>query len=129
MTIALWCVLVAALLPFPFTLASKWSKRFDNAKPRDYFDEAAGWRKRAHWVQLNSFEAFPIFAAGAIIAHIVAGPNMTADQLAIGFVVLRVLYGICYLTNQATLRSLVWFGAMLCAIGLFVVAARSGAPA
>ncbi|MGH8446996.1 MAG: MAPEG family protein [Solimonas sp.] len=128
MTIALWCVLIAGLLPFPFTLTAKWSKRFDNAAPRDYFDETEGWRKRAHWVQLNSFEAFPFFAAGAIVAHLVVGPNMTADGLAASFIVLRVLYGICYLTNLPTLRSLVWFGAMLCSIGLFVVAIRTGRP-
>jgi uncharacterized MAPEG superfamily protein len=124
-TTALWCVLVAALLPFPFTLAAKWSKRFSNTTPRDYFEQTGGWRKRAHWVQLNSFEAFPPFAAAVIIAHLVAGPNPTADLLAVAFIVLRVLYGACYLANQATVRSLVWTGGVACVVGLFVVAARA----
>lgn len=125
MTIALWCVLVAAFLPFSFALAAKASKRFDNATPRDYLEQSTGWRKRAHWAQLNSFEAFPPFAAAVIIAHMVAGANATADLLAIVFIVLRVLYGLCYIANQATLRSLVWFGGIACVIGLFVVAARA----
>src|SRR3546814_7254438 len=73
MTTALWCVLVAALLPFLFTGLAKASKRFDNAAPRDYFEQSTGWRKRAHWAQLNSFEAFPAFAAAVIIAQIAAG--------------------------------------------------------
>jgi uncharacterized MAPEG superfamily protein len=124
-TTALWCVLVAALLPFPFTLTAKWSKRFSNATPRDYFEQTGGWRKRAHWVQQNSFEAFPIFAAAVIIAHVVAGANATADTLAVSFIALRVLYGICYLANQATVRSLVWLASMLCVFGLFVVAGRA----
>ena len=28
-----WCVLVAALLPYPFTAAAKTSRQFDNATP------------------------------------------------------------------------------------------------
>lgn len=123
MTIALWCVLAAALLHIPFTLAAKWSGRFDNARPRAYLEQLGGWRQRAHWTQQNSFEAFPAFAAAAIISHVVAGPNATADGLALGFVALRIAYGLCYLADQATLRSIVWFGAQACMIGLFVIAA------
>lgn len=123
MTIALWCVLIATFQPFLFTLAAKSSKRFDNARPREYLEQSSGWRKRAHWAQLNTFEGFPPFAAAVIIAHVVAGPNANADLLAIAYLVLRLLFGICYIIDQATLRSLVWFGAMACTVGLFVVAA------
>lgn len=125
MTVALWCVLIAAFLPYPFTLAAKWSKRFDNAKPRVYLDSIDGWRQRAHWTQLNSFEAFPPFAAAVLVAHVVAGANATADTLAASFIVLRVLFGLCYVTDKATLRSIFWFAAQLCSIGLFIVAARA----
>lgn len=124
MTIALWCVLVAALLPFAFTIVAKTSKRFDNASPRDYLDQSSGWRKRAHWAQLNAFEAFPPFAAAVIIAHMLAGANATANLLAMAFVVLRLLHGVCYIINQATLRSIVWFGAIACVVSLFVVASH-----
>lgn len=123
MTLAYWCVLIAALLPFPFTLAAKWSKRFDNRKPREYLEATQGWRRRAHSAQLNSFEAFPAFAAAVIIAHLAQAPQNGIDLLAAAFIVLRVLYGLCYLADRASLRSLMWFGAMLCTIGLFVVAA------
>lgn len=125
MTIALWCILVAGLLHVPFTLGAKWSKRFDNARPRDYMQQLTGWRQRANWVQQNSFEAFPFFAAAVLVAHVVAGPSAAADQLAAGFIVLRIAFGVCYLADKATLRSLVWMGAQFCAIGLFVVAARA----
>ncbi len=123
MTVALWCILIAALLHLPFTLAAKWSRRFDNARPRDYMDQLDGWRKRAHWSQLNMIEAFPVFAAAVLTAHIVAGPQRSADSLAIAFVLLRLAYGVCYIVDQATLRSLMWMGALGCSVGLFIVAA------
>lgn len=125
MTIALWCVLAAAFAHVPFTLAAKWSSRFDNARPRAYFDQLTGWRQRAHWAQLNSFENFPVFAAAAIICHIVAGANATADCLALAFVALRIAFGLCYVADKATLRSLVWLAAQVCVVGLFVIAARA----
>jgi len=123
MTIALWCVLAAGLLHLPFTLAAKWSSRFDNARPREYFENLQGWRQRAHWTQLNSFEAFPLFAAAVIIAQIVGGQNSIVDQLAIAFILLRIGYGLCYLADKATLRSLFWFGATGCSLSIFFVAA------
>jgi len=125
MTVALWCILAAALLHLPFTLAAKWSRRFDNARPRDYMDQLDGWRKRAHWSQLNMLEAFPPFAAAVLVAHVVAGPQAAADGLAIAFVLLRVAYGVCYVVDQATLRSLMWMGGQACSIGLFIVAATA----
>ena len=71
MSTAYWCVLAAALLPYAFTGLAKFSgpRRYDNHAPRDYLDKLDGWRKRAHWAQLNSFEAFAPFAAGVIIAQ------------------------------------------------------------
>ncbi len=125
MTIALWCVLVAGLLHLPFTLASKWSQRFDNARPRAYQAQLSGWRQRAHWTQQNSFEAFPLFAAAVIISHVVAGASATADGLALGFIALRIAFGLSYLADRSTLRSILWFGAQACVVALFVVAARA----
>jgi uncharacterized MAPEG superfamily protein len=124
MTIAFWCVLAAALMPLAFAALAKSGKGFDNAQPRDYLAALDGWRKRANAAQLNAFEAFPVFAAAVIIAHIVhAAPQSRIDALAAAFIVLRVLYGICYIINQATLRSIMWIGAMACVIALFVVSA------
>jgi uncharacterized MAPEG superfamily protein len=124
MTLALWCVLIAALLPFPFTLASKFSKRFDNARPREYLNAATGWRGRANAVQQNAFETYPAFAAAVIIAqmlHVAAQGRI--DGIAIAYLVFRLLYGACYLADLATLRSVMWFGSIACIIGLFLVSA------
>lgn len=124
MTSALWCVLVAALLPFPFTLASKFSKRYDNARPRDYLAATTGWRQRANAVQQNAFETYPAFAAAVIIAQMLhTAAQGRIDALAIAYIVLRLLYGACYLADLAALRSATWFGSIACIVGLFVISA------
>ena len=126
MTIALWCVLAAAFLPYPFTLAAKWSRRFDNHRPRLYLENTSGWQQRAHWVQLNSFEAFPAFAAAVIINRLVLGPNAAADSVALAFIAFRITYGLLYIADWALLRSVVWFAASSCSVALFLLAASRG---
>jgi uncharacterized MAPEG superfamily protein len=94
-----------------------------NHNPREVLESLDGYRKRAHWAQLNSYEAFPPFAAGVIIAQFVQATQTSIDYLAIAFIVFRVLYGICYVRDWAALRSVVWGAGFACVIGLFVVAA------
>lgn len=127
MTIAYWCVVVAAYLPIFWTGIAKFSGPkygdAENRAPREYMERLHGWRKRAHWAQLNGFEAFPPFAAAVIIAHLQQVAQARIDQLALAFVVLRVLHGICYVMDRGFLRSAVWFGAVGCVIALFVSSA------
>jgi uncharacterized MAPEG superfamily protein len=123
MTIALWCVLAAAALPLAFTGVAKSGKGFDNHQPRDYLSGLSGWRKRANAAQLNGFEAFPPFAAAVIIAHMLHGAQPRADEIALAFIAFRLAHGICYVVDQATLRSLMWFGSVACVIALFVISA------
>ncbi len=124
MTLAYWCVLIAALLPYLLVSAAKFAGgRYDNHAPREFLDKQDGWRKRASWAQLNSFEAFPPFAAAVIIAHQLQADQATVDIIALGFVICRGLYGICYIFDKATPRSLVWALGMGCTVALFIVAA------
>jgi len=127
MTMAYWCVLVAGLLPFVWTSAAKFSGRgFPlryNHNPREFLEGLDGLRKRAHWAQLNAFEAFPFFAAGVIISHLAGASQSLINGIAIAYVVLRVLHGVFYVLDKATLRSVVWFAAQGCVIALFVSAA------
>ena len=119
MSVAYACVLAAALLPYVFTGIAKWSGDFDNREPREYLSRLSGYRQRAHWVQLNAFETFPVFAAGVLIAHQSGAPQSRIDALALAFVVARVVYGVCYLADLATLRSLVWIVSMAIAAALY----------
>lgn len=126
MTTAYWCVLAAILLPYVWTGVAKFTSGFrpqDNHNPREYLDKLQGPAKRAHWAQLNTFESVPGFMAAVIIAHLAAAPQGKIDAIAIAYVVLRLLYGILYITDQARLRSLVWAAGLGCVVALFVVAA------
>ena len=121
MTIAFWCVLAAGLLPYAATVVAKSRPGFDNANPRAWLQDQHGFRQRANSAQLNGFEAFPLFAAAVIIATYLQTPQQTVNGLAVGFLVARVLYIVCYITNKATLRTLVWFLGLLCCISLLFV--------
>lgn len=123
MTLAYYCVLVAGLLPYVATLVAKagaFSLK-DNHNPREVLERRTGVRKRAHWAQLNGFEAFPFFAAAVLIAHARGAEQGTVDGLAVAFVGARVIYLLCYLADQASLRSLFWFAGFGSAIALFFV--------
>jgi uncharacterized MAPEG superfamily protein len=124
MTTAFWCVLIAALLPYGATLAAKiGGEKFDNSNPRDWLGQQAGHRRRANAAQLNSFEAFPLFAAAVIVAHLTGAPQLRVDVLAISFVVARLCYIGFYIADIATLRSLAWFVGIGSAIAIFVAGA------
>ncbi|HMX16637.1 MAG TPA: MAPEG family protein [Rhodocyclaceae bacterium] len=123
MTIALWCILVAGLLPFVWSTLSKSGSRYDNARPR--LQEKTGWRQRADWAQQNAWEAFAPFAAAVLVAHWTHAPQGTVDLLAGLFIACRIGHGLAYLGDRPTLRSLIWTGGLLCVIGLYVSAARA----
>ena len=124
MTIAYWCVLFAALLPYVFTGIAKFSGgRYNNYTPRDSLEKLDGFRKRAHWAQLNGFEAFPLFAAGVIIAHLTAVDQSLINNLAIAFILFRVVHGVMYLLNQPLFRTLTWVAGLSCAVSLYICAA------
>jgi uncharacterized MAPEG superfamily protein len=123
MTTAYWMVLVAGLMPYWPTAVSKWRRTYDNAKPRAGLESLSPRQQRAWWAQLNAFEAFPLFAAAVIIAHLAGAAQSTVDALALAFVVLRAGYVLAYIHDWPTLRSLLWIAAIGCVVGLFVASA------
>ncbi|HSC75846.1 MAG TPA: MAPEG family protein [Pseudomonadales bacterium] len=124
LTIADWCIFAAGLVvPFIFTLYAKASKDFDNAKPREYMEHLAGARKRAYWAVQNGHETYPLFVAAVLLAERVGAAQATVNVLAGGFVVCRLVYGLMYVLDKATLRSVVWMVAMACIVGLFGLSA------
>jgi len=124
MTIALWCVLTAGLLPYVSTMIAKSKGPYNNNAPREWLQNQTGFRQRANAAQQNSFEAFPLFAAAVIIAQLLHSPHGAIDKLALAFIAARLLYIVCYVADWATLRTLVWFAGMVCVVSIFVTAAR-----
>ena len=122
MTIALWMILIAILLPVLTTGLAKWgAPGMDNNQPRVWQETLSGWRRRAEWAHRNHFEALPGFAAAVLVAHLAHAPQATANTLALLWVAFRVAYTACYITDRASLRSLMWAGAFACVIALFVI--------
>ncbi len=124
MSLAAWMVLVAALLPIVAAGIGKWgAPGFDNHHPRQWMAGLTGWRARAMAAQSNSHEVFPPFAAAVIIAQIAGAPQVRLDTLAVTFIVLRLIYILCYLRDLATLRSVAWTAGLLCTVLIFLSAA------
>jgi uncharacterized MAPEG superfamily protein len=124
MTIAYWCVLVAGLLPYVATAFAKiGGERYTNRYPRAWLDKQQGFRARANSAQANGFEAFPLFAAAVVVAHLAHAPQGRIDLLALIFIVARVAYTLCYLVDWHWARSSVWLIGLLATLGLFIAAA------
>jgi len=123
MTAAHWCILIAALLPYPFAVLSKAGGNYSNHNPRNEAVWAEGFRKRAHAAQMNAFEAFPPFAAAVLIAWQLGGGREYLNGLAIAWVTLRVAYGAAYLGDMPALRSTLWTLAFAVTIAIFLLGA------
>ncbi len=125
-TTAYWCVLIAALLPYVWTVTAKASggERFDNNNPRAWLARQKSPRTaHANAAQMNAFEAFPAFAAGVILAQMAGVEHSLIALLALVFIAARILHGVFYIADRALLRSAVWF------IGLASVVALLGSAA
>ena len=120
MSIALWSVLVAGLLPYLATAAAKWGfKNFDNNNPRSWLAKQDGFRARGNAAQNNSFEGFPLFASAVIIATIVKASPGALNTLAVVFIAARIGFLLCYLADKATLRSIFWFIGIASVVAIF----------
>lgn len=128
MTTALWCVLVAALLPYlATTIAKAGGERYDNRDPRAWLQRQGGWRQRANAAQANAFEAFPFFAAAVIVAQMLQAPQERVDALALIFVAARLGHLGSYLAGWHWARSVAWLLGWLACIVLFVSGASAPA--
>jgi len=118
MTLAFWCVLVAAVLPYvPFGFASGG---LNPRAPRAGANALEGLAARAYGAHLNGFEAFPFFAAAVIISHIVEGPSALVGWLAVAFVAVRIGHMAFYLSDRQPLRSACFFIAAAISVVIFI---------
>lgn len=129
MTIALFCILLAAILPLVCAGLSKWrgfkvSHRdggYDNRNPRDWIAKQEGFPRWAQAAQENSWEAFPFFAAAVIVCHLLGVIGTLPNALAVAFIVLRCAYIWCYVTGRQKWRSRVWALAWAANVAIFLL--------
>ncbi|MEH2009254.1 MAPEG family protein [Nostoc sp.] len=112
MIILLYSIAAAALLIYvPFLVVAYARVRIGYEMfsiPRAMFDKLPPYAQRATWAHQNTFEAFMIFAAAALMAYVTGINSSTAQVAAIAFVVARLLYSIFYILNIPVLRSLMF---------------------
>ena len=127
MTVAYWCVLIAAVIPLiAIGIAKVGGERYNNRHPRVWLDKQQGYRARAAAAQSNSFEAFPFFAAAVIIAHLTNAPQGRHDLLANVFVAARIVYVVCYLADWHWARSFVWTIGFVACVAIFLSGVAPG---
>ncbi|AWL30226.1 hypothetical protein DJ533_17500 [Acinetobacter defluvii] len=123
----IYLILIACLLPYVFTIIAKAAGGFkgrDNQNPREFLAKTTGLAARANAVQQNSFESLPLFIAAILMAEYMVVPQGFTMMMGIAYLVLRVIYGICYLLNLSTLRTIIWFMSMACPIFLLITIIR-----
>ncbi|MGH7998828.1 MAG: MAPEG family protein [Brasilonema sp.] len=111
MTIFLYSIAAAAILIYvPFLVVAYARARvgYDTSAPRAMFDKLPPYAQRATWAHQNSFEAFMIFAAAALMAYVTGVSSPLAVGAVIAFVIARLLYSTFYILNIPVLRSLMF---------------------
>ncbi|WP_151840715.1 MAPEG family protein [Acinetobacter soli] len=122
-----YLILAACLLPYVFTMIAKLAGGFkskDNQNPRAFLASTTGLAARANAAQQNSFESLPLFLAAVLMAEYMVVQQSIIMTFGLAYLVLRVLYGLCYFANWAMLRSIIWLLSMLCPIFLLILVIR-----
>lgn len=126
MTLPLWCLFFSAVLiflakvPVAKAMAEEGGGRYDNHHPRAQQARLTGFGARAVAAHQNSFEAFSLFAAGVLVAHVTQTQGALIDALAVLFVIARGLYLVLYWADLAWQRSLVWVVGLACSLLLML---------
>jgi uncharacterized MAPEG superfamily protein len=117
MTIAIWCILIAQILPY---VAFSFVKGIDPEQPRFQVGGLIGQSVRAYGAHLNGLETFPWFAAAVIVAHMVGGPSRIVDILAVIYILVRIGHLAAYLAGRQPLRTAAFTVAQFIALAIFV---------
>jgi uncharacterized MAPEG superfamily protein len=117
MTVAIWCILIAATLPY---VAFGFVKGIDANQPRYHVGDLAGQSLRAYGAHLNGLETFPWFASAVIVSHMVGGPSVVANILAVIYILLRIGHMAAYIAGRQPLRSAAFTVAQFVALAIFI---------
>lgn len=125
MSTPLWMLFIAALLTILSKVPAmremaKLPKGYDNRHPRAQQAQLTGAGARGLAAHQNTFEAFPLFAVGVVVAELFATGHWLASILSITFIVSRVLYIWLYVADLSTWRSVVWGIGFFASLGLLL---------
>lgn len=120
--LTLWCLFFAILLPLvphSVKIYGRLQAGFDNHRPR-VLDNLPPWVTRAAWAEANTYEALPGFIAAILVSMLMQADAGRTGTLAVIFILARLAHTVCYVMDQASMRTLVWAVGFLCTIWLFV---------
>lgn len=128
MTTLLWTLVVGAFLPYVWVFVAGSQRArldggFDNNNPRAQAARLEGLGARANAAQQNAWEALALYTPCVLISHLVTPGASGAATVGLVWVAARIVHGVLYCLDQATLRSLVWMVGLGCSIALVVMAA------
>ena len=126
--ILLYCIVAAAALiylPFLVVASGRIQVGYDLSAPRAMFDKLPPYAQRATWAHQNSFEAFMIFTAAALMAYVTGQNSSLAVGAAIAFLIARSLYSVFYILDIPLARSLMFAIGSACSGTLFVLSLLS----
>lgn len=120
MALLILVLFIALLLPFiakvPVAIAMHKLNRYDNNHPRNQQEKLTGFGARALAAHQNAFESLIIFTPAILIAITTHNTGELIQQLAVSYVITRVMYNILYLFNFSTLRSIIWAISLFCSL-------------
>jgi len=126
MSIAMLCLIFSALMilltKVPVAMAMAEEGGYDNRHPRAQQARLTGFGARALAAHQNMLEAFPVFAAGLLLALWAEADAFWTTAFALAFVFARVVYTILYLGDYPVLRSMSWSVGFAASLGLMVLA-------
>lgn len=121
--VLLYSIAAAAMLiylPFVLVAYARASLGYEAlSNPRTVFDKLPTYAQRATSAHQNSFEAFMVFSAAALMAYVTDVTSPVAVVAAIAFVVARLLHSVFYILNIPILRSLMFAVSTLSSSTLF----------
>jgi uncharacterized MAPEG superfamily protein len=126
--ILLYCIVAAAVLiylPFLIVGYARVKVGYDLSAPRAMLDKLPPYAQRATWAHQNSFEAFMIFTAAALMAYVTGQNSSLAVGVAIAFIIARSLYSLFYTLDIPLARSLMFAIGSACSGTLFVISLLS----
>jgi uncharacterized MAPEG superfamily protein len=127
MTITLWSLLVAALLPYVwFGVATPLRKQefgeLDANHPRLQEAKQSGRGARAMGAHGNAFEALAVWAPAVLAAHATNPGSALAPKLALAWMAARFFHGVVYIAGIAPVRTLLFAVGVVCSVLMYVVA-------
>jgi len=125
MSLSLWCLFIAALLVIiskapAMRAMARMKGGYDNQHPRAQQTSLTGAGARGMAAHQNTIEAFPMFAAGVIVAEVFAAGSAIAAVLSVLFIIARIVYIVLYVANVPSARSLVWAVGYVSSLGLML---------